>query len=377
MLNENIFSDMERDVIGEVMNISLGSSATSLSSLLGKRVEITVPKVNVINAKEFSYENLEPAIGVEINYVEGLNGVNLMIWKRMDAKTIIEILLGQSIPDEEFVMDEINTSAICEVMNQMMGSAATALSDFLGKSINISTPIAYEIDDKTEFQNKYFQDDDVIVAVAFELFIEGSVESQFINVVPVALAREIVSSFLKGADEKDSTELESKVEITEINSTADTSEYDDDLEEDDEFEDDEEDEEEVYIEKAKPVRNTPKKVKPKKKQQSPVTVRPMEYDEFEDEEDVLSEEQKANLELIMSVPLEISVEIGKSRRQIKDILGFSQGTIVELDKQAGALVDIIVNGQLIAKGEVVVVNDNFGVRVVEIIKKEEIIKLTL
>src|SRR5690554_1964752 len=196
MLNENIFSDMERDVIGEVMNISLGSSATSLSSLLGKRVEITVPKVNVINAKEFSYENLEPAIGVEINYVEGLNGVNLMIWKRMDAKTIIEILLGQSIPDEEFVMDEINTSAICEVMNQMMGSAATALSDFLGKSINISTPIAYEIDNKIEFKNRYFVDEDVIVAVAFELFIEDSVQSQFINVMPVSLAREIVSSFL-------------------------------------------------------------------------------------------------------------------------------------------------------------------------------------
>ena len=375
MLNENIFSDMERDVIGEVMNISLGSSATSLSSLLGKRVEITVPKVNVINAKEFSYENLEPAIGVEINYVEGLNGVNLMIWKRMDAKTIIEILLGQSIPDEEFVMDEINTSAICEVMNQMMGSAATALSDFLGKSINISTPIAYEIDDKTEFQNKYFQDDDVIVAVAFELFIEGSVESQFINVVPVALAREIVSSFLKGTDEKDSIEVNSKAEI---NSTADTSEHDDVLEEDDEeFEDYDEDDEEEYVEKVKPIKNTPKKMKPKKKQQTPVKVRPMEYDEFEDEEDELTEEQRTNLELIMSVPLEISVEIGKSRRQIKDILGFSQGTIVELDKQAGALVDIIVNGQLIAKGEVVVVNDNFGVRVVEIIKKEEIIKLTL
>ncbi len=370
MLNENIFSDMERDVIGEVMNISLGSSATSLSSLLGKRVEITVPKVNVLNAKEFSYENLEPAIGVEINYVEGLNGVNLMIWKRMDAKTIIEILLGQSIQDEEFVMDEINTSAICEVMNQMMGSAATALSDFLGKSINISTPIAYEIDDKTEFQNKYFTEEDIIVAVAFELFIEGSVESQFINVVPVALAREIVSSFLKGTETIDDSELNNKINSIEVKSFDDSS---DDYDIEDEVEEDEEE----YIEKVQPVKNTPKKVKPKKKQQASVSVRPMEYDEFEDEEDLLSEEQRSNLELIMSVPLEISVEIGKSRRQIKDILGFSQGTIVELDKQAGALVDIIVNGQLIAKGEVVVVNDNFGVRVVEIIKKEEIIKLTL
>lgn len=382
MLNENIFSDMERDVIGEVMNISLGSSATSLSTLLGKRVEITVPKVNVINARDFSYENLEPAIGVEINYVEGLNGVNLMIWRRMDAKAIIEILLGQSIPDDEFEMDEINTSAICEVMNQMMGSAATALSDFLGKSINISTPVAYEIDDKTEFQNKYFVDDDVIVAVAFELFIEESVQSQFINVMPVSLAREIVSSFLKGVEgfsdpgAETNTKAEEKKEIsveTESSTMENQSIYE--VEENEEYDDEVEDDDDYVV--KNPVKKATKKIKQKKKEQIPVNVRPIEFDEFEDEEVELSGEQLSNLELIMSVPLEISVEIGKAKRQIKDILEFKQGTIIELDKQAGAYVDIIVNGQLIAKGEVVVVNDNFGVRVVEIVKKDELLKITL
>lgn len=371
MLNENIFSDMEKDVIGEVMNISLGSSATSLSTLLGKRVEITVPKINVVNAGEFNYENLEPAIGVEINYIEGLNGVNLMIWKRMDAKAIIEILMGQTIKDDEFVMDEINTSAICEVMNQMMGSAATALSDFLGKSINISTPVAYEIDDKSEFQNKYFIDDDPIVAVSFELFIEESVQSHFINVMPVSLAREIVSNFLKGAENSDilGTEAEKRVEASlsklESSNTINQPVY----EEQDEDEED-------YAVKA-PVKKASKKLKPKRKEQITVNVRPLEFDEIEDDEEQLSEEQMSNLELIMSVPLEISVEIGKAKRQIKDILKFTQGTIIELDKQAGALVDIIVNGQLIAKGEVVVVNDNFGVRVVEIAKKDELIRITL
>lgn len=383
MLNENIFSDMERDVIGEVMNISLGSSATSLSTLLGKRVEITVPKVNVINARDFSYENLEPAIGVEINYVEGLNGVNLMIWRRMDAKAIIEILLGQSIPDDEFEMDEINTSAICEVMNQMMGSAATALSDFLGKSINISTPVAYEIDDKTEFQNKYFVDDDVIVAVVFELFIEESVQSQFINVMPVSLAREIVSSFLKGVEgfsdpgAETNTKAEEKEEIsveTESSTMENQSIYE--VEENEEYDDDEVEDDDDYVVKNT-VKKATKKIKQKKKEQIPVNVRPIEFDEFEDEEVELSGEQLSNLELIMSVPLEISVEIGKAKRQIKDILEFKQGTIIELDKQAGAYVDIIVNGQLIAKGEVVVVNDNFGVRVVEIVKKDELLKITL
>lgn len=379
MFNENIFSDMERDVIGEVMNISLGSSATSLSTLLGKRVEITIPKVNVIQAINFSYENMEPAIGVEINYVEGLNGVNLMIWKRMDAKIIIETLLGQSISDEDFEMDEINTSAICEVMNQMMGSAATALSDFLGKSINISTPLAYEIDDNTEFKNKYFTEEDVIVAVSFDLFIEGSVQSQFINVMPVTLAREIISNFLKGNEELVNDEPDKNIIINESKITVNEPEVKEtrtiQARYADEEDEDEEDEEEIHPEKA-PVRS--KKIKQKKKEQVPVNIRSMQFEEFdEDDEELLTQEQMSNLELIMSVPLEISVEIGKTKRQIKDILGFSQGTIVELDKQAGALVDIIVNGQLIAKGEVVVVNDNFGVRVAEIVKKDELMKITL
>lgn len=390
MSNEIIFSDMEKDVIGEVMNISLGSSATSLSTLLGKRVEITVPKVNVINAGEFSFEGLEPAIGAEIRYVEGLDGVNLMILKRLDAKAIIEILMGQTIPDEEFQMDEISTSAICEVMNQMMGSAATALADFLGKPINISTPVTYEIEDKADFKNKYFNENDIIVAVSFNLFIEEVVDSQFVSVMSLELSREIVSMFLKGTgysmDESESsieedTSLKKHEEqsnnvakpVSEKNATQ--SNYYDEHEE---YDEKDEEEEEEYIEEKPPVRKqSNNKIKTKQKSQSPVNVRPMKYENFDDYEEDLSPDQLSNLELIMSVPLEVSVEIGKTKRQIKDILEFSQGTIVELDKQAGALVDIIVNGQMIAKGEVVVVNDNFGVRISEIVKKDEIIKISL
>lgn len=355
MSNRNVFTDMERDVIGEVMNISLGSSATSLSTLLGKRVEITVPKVNVINAGSFSYENLEPAIGVEINYIEGLDGVNIMIWNRMDAKVIVEILMGQSIPDDEFEMDEINTSAMCEVMNQMMGSAATALSEFLGRTINISTPEAYEIYDNMEFKNKYFIDDDIIVAVSFDLFIEGSVQSQFINVMPVALARDLISGFLKGSEKF--VESSYEIEEPEKNSSNDES---------------------LSLKDNRKERTA--KIATKKQEHKvvkPVNVKPINLDNFDSEEEILSDDQLLNLGLIMSVPLEIRVEIGKSRKPIKDILEFTQGTIIELDKQAGALVDIIVNGQLIAKGEVVVVNDNFGVRIAEIVKKDELIKLTL
>ncbi len=387
MTNEVIFSDMEKDVIGEVMNISLGSSATSLSTLLGKRVEITVPKVNVIKAGQFSFEGLEPAIGAEIRYIEGLDGVNLMILKRMDAKAIIEILMGQSIPDDEFQMDEISISAISEVMNQMMGSAATALADFLGKPINISTPVTYEIEDRADFKNRYFNEDDIIVAVSFNLFIEDIVNSQFVNVMSLELSREIVSMFLKGTGYSlEESELSS--EDSEVDDLTQDKDYSSDknqtipeknTDQINSFnEDEEEDEEEEYIEEKQTVKKqSSNKIKPKKKEQAPVNVRPVKYESFDEYEEDLSPDQLSNLELIMSVPLEISVEIGKTKKQIKDILEFSQGTIVELDKQAGALVDIIVNGQMIAKGEVVVVNDNFGVRISEIVKKDEIIKISL
>ncbi|MDF2676554.1 MAG: flagellar motor switch protein FliN [Bacillota bacterium] len=382
MTIENIFSDMERDVIGEVMNISLGSSATSLSTLLGKRVEITVPKVKVIDAGNFSFEDFEPAIGVEIKYVEGLDGINLMILKKFDAKAIVEILMGQDIPDEEFQMDEITTSALCEVMNQMMGSSATALADFLGKTINISTPRAYEIEDETAFKSKYFQPGEVIVTVSFDLNIEGSVQSEFINVMTLDLSREIVSMFLKGTgmflEENDSVdngeeEVVSKENIEYIisgNNTENKKEINNQSQIKQEGL--KEYKEEVHVKRQKP------QVQQRIRDQIPVSVKPMEYENFDDyEEEEIHSEQLSNLELIKSVPLEISVEIGKTKKPIKEILEFSNGTIIELDKQAGALVDIVVNGQLIAKGEVVVVNDNFGVRVVEILKKDEIIRMTL
>lgn len=379
MTIENIFSDMERDVIGEVMNISLGSSATSLSTLLGKRVEITVPKVKVIDAGNFNFEEFEPAIGVEIKYVEGLDGINLMILKKFDAKAIVEILMGQDIPDEEFQMDEITTSALCEVMNQMMGSSATALADFLGKTINISTPKAYEIEDETTFKSKYFQPGEVIVTVSFDLNIEGSVQSEFINVMTLDLSREIVSMFLKGTgmfleenevvDTKEKVSQESIDYIINGNGNENKKEINNSQIKQEVYK---EYEDEVPVKRQKP------QLKQRIKEQIPVSVKPMEYENFDDyEEEEIHGEQLKNLELIKSVPLEISVEIGKTKKLIKEILEFAQGTIIELDKQAGALVDIVVNGQLIAKGEVVVVNDNFGVRVVEILKKDEIIRMTL
>ena len=165
-MKKELFSPMEIDAIGEMMNISLGSSATAVSNLLDQRVDITTPEVTVVEVEDFSIGNLEPAMGVEIKYVEGLEGSNIMLLRRSDIKVIVDILMGGETPEEEFELNDLTISAVCEVMNQMMGAASTALSDFLGRSVNISTPQSFTLDDLDQFEREHFQYDSGMVVVA-------------------------------------------------------------------------------------------------------------------------------------------------------------------------------------------------------------------
>ena len=201
-MGENIFSPMVIDAIGEIMNISLGSSATAVSNMLDHRVDITTPTVQVVNAEDFALGDVDPAVGVEIKYVTGLDGSNIMMLKRSDVKAIVDILLGSETPDEEFVLDELSISCVCEVMNQMMGAAATAMSDFLGMMVNISTPESFELDDLDKVRKEHFPvETGPVVVVSFKLFIEGILESEFMNVISVELAREMVKGFGLEMDE--------------------------------------------------------------------------------------------------------------------------------------------------------------------------------
>ncbi len=200
-MGEITFSPLAIDAIGEAMNISLGSSATAVSNMLDHRVDITTPTVQVINAEDFSLGRIEPAIGVEIKYVCGLEGSNIMMLKRSDVKAIVDILLGTETPDEEFQLDELSVSVVCEVMNQMMGAASTALSDLLGRMVNISTPESFELLDLDKVREEHFPvRTGPIVVVSFQLSIEGVVESEFMNVMSVELARELITGMGLDAD---------------------------------------------------------------------------------------------------------------------------------------------------------------------------------
>ena len=413
-MSEKIFNSLEMDAIGEILNISLGASATAVSTMLDRRVDITVPTVMISSKEEFEFTYMEPAVAVEITYVSGLSGNNIMLLKRHDVKIIVEILMGTEIPEDEFELNDINMSAIREVMNQMMGSSSTALSELIGESVNISTPTSFEINTVAEFAEKYLLDDQPMVVVRFSLKVENSLESEFLNIMTVDLARKLLSCFGVPAGFGDEENEVAEVNAPPVAQTQGVS-YPSFQEPEPISEPELEPEEassgrmmsQAEIEKLlsqsfqseAPSAPAPVVPQPTPVAQPPVQptvqaqptyaappqpsyVPPVNYAPVEPKvinvkpnselgkaPSVGGQERTENLDLIMGVPLEISVEIGRTKKNVREILEYNKGSLIVLDKLAGEQVDIYVNGQCIAKGDVVVVDDNFGVRVTEVLKK--------
>ena len=403
-MGSNQFSALEIDAVGEILNISLGASATAVSTMLNTRVDITTPVVKVVRKDEFEMDRVEPAVGVEITYVCGLEGSNVMLLKRHDVKVIVEKLMGISMTDEEFELNELYISAVCEVMNQMMGASSTALSEFLGKVVNISTPISFEVENEQAFIEKYFDDDECKVVVGFSLKIGDQMESEFFNVMPICLAKGLVKGFLPD-DAIEDVETGAAPEASVPVQTPDMSTMQPQPGAQAQMPDMSMMQPQPGVQAQMPdmsmmqpqpgvqaqmpdmsmmtmqmqmmqqmmqqMQSMQQQMGEKQKQAEPklINVQPVARQSLKQDGGViLQEEQEENMELIMGVPLEISVEIGRTRKLVKDILDFTKGSLVVLDKLAGEQVDLFVNGQCIAKGEVVVVEDNFGIRITEIKK---------
>lgn len=433
------FNDIEKDALGEMMNISLGASATAMSTLLGSTVNITTPVVRVLTRDQFEFKKLEPAVGVEIAYVEGLEGSNIMMFSRNDVRIIVSTLMGQDIPMEQFEMDEINRSAICEVMNQMMGASATAMSEFLKMTVNISTPVSFEIEDEQSFKEKYFPADTPMAVVGFTLEIVGKLESEFLNIMPLSLAKRLLEPF---ADTLKKAQAQEKVQepvqagqtdapevqpipaasagtmMPRTNGAETASSGEQEPLPQSAVQPGQDTAQPAFQQTAQPqpavpgwnempqggymppygmmpagdpgfmqlltqmqqsqmqmmelMRGIEEKGKEKEKagehrsQSSPSIIRPSVSVPLQ-AVDSSGEEETANQEMLMRVPLEISVEIGRTKKLVKDILEFTQGSLVVLDKMAGEQADLYVNGQCVARGDIVVVEDNFGIRITEIV----------
>ena len=365
-------TEMERDIIGEVMNISMGSAATAMSTILDKKVSITAPRLSAVPLDEFEYVHLEPVLGVLIKYIEGISGSNMLLLKVEDFKKILSHLLNMDMSDvTEF--DEISISAICEIMNQMMGSAASALATFLGIAINISPPEVLDTIDKDSVKDKLSLEGPEILTIAFDIQIEDLVKSEFISILEPRLAREIVTMSL-GENSMQDIEVAEATEAYAPEPPAAAPE--------------------VTLIEPVPVQEVatppplaaelqaasppppaaPVAHAPPRPQTPQPTIQATPYS-YPDLKTNPPEEPNGaldnNLQLIMSVPVQITVELGKTKRKIKDIAEFAPGNIIELERQAGDQVDIVANGRLIAKGDVVVVDDNYSVRITEIMRARD------
>ena len=427
-MEQKIFNSMELDAIGEMMNISLGSSATAVSNMLNHRVDITTPTVSVVSIEDFTLGDLEPAIAVEIKYVSGLDGSNIMLLKRGDVKTIVDILMGTETPDEEFQLDELTVSAVCEVMNQMMGAASTALSDFLGILVNISTPESYTLDDLDEFKRNHFHSEcGMLVVVRFKLGIEDILESEFVNVMSIELTRELLKGFglTGGRDSKEPEPAQPAAPAPQPAAPEAAAPTMDQGMIDQLMNPQAAAPQPAAPQAAAPQPAAPQAAQPAPQQapaqpmpvpqqapvqqpmpmqqmpvQQPMQPMPMQQPAYYPQQqpvyyqqqpnliqtnpvnlptfdlsERLGEEQAQNLEMIMSVPLQVSVEIGRTTQKVDEILSYSKGTLVVLDKLAGDQVDVFVNGLCVAHGDVVVIDDNFGVRITEVVHQPELFKL--
>ena len=390
-MKQNIFSPMEIDAIGEIMNISLGSSATAVSNMLDHRVDITTPSVSVVPIEEFTLGELEPAIGIEIKYVSGLEGSNIMLLKRHDVKTIVEILMGTEISDEEFEFNDLTISAVCEVMNQMMGASATALSDLLGISVDISTPTPYLIEQTNFCQLAELDPDETIVAVTFNLSVDGVMNSEFMSVMSVDLAKSLSDKMIEKfhGDEAEAQPAKQPAPAPAAQPAPAAPQSAPAPAPQPAAPAPQPDPAQGMAQPQQPAPGAypyPPQGQPAypgygyQNQYAaygaypppvpPVNIQNAQLHQFDAMDFGLPTDQQDNLKLLMGVPLEISVEIGTAKRKVKDILEFTQGTIIELERQAGAPVDVVVNGNLIARGDVVVIDDNFAVRITEIVKSK-------
>lgn len=354
---EETLTDAERDAVGEISNINMGTAATTLSTLLNTKVTITTPRVSYVTLDDLSAQYDRPCVFIRISYIEGIDGNNILILKENDVKIITDLMMGGDGSNTDGELSELHLSAISEAMNQMMGSAATSLSSMLDKKVDISPPVASLID-----LNDSISDDEIstflegkIVQVAFDMQIGDLINSQIMQLYPFDFARELYERFIGSQ----STQEESPAPEPEPQPAAP------------------EPQPVPQMQQAAPVQQPmmdPNMVMQPGGGQQPmmmpqmqnVNVQPAQFQPFNAGVSPLM--QQENIDLIMDVPLEVTVELGRSNKSIKEILDFAPGTIIELNKLAGEPVDVLVNGKFVAKGEVVVIEENFGIRIVEITK---------
>ncbi|KAA8784639.1 flagellar motor switch protein FliN/FliY [Paenibacillus sp. 4624] len=396
---DDFLTELEQDALGEIGNITFGSAATALSTLLGLKVDITTPKVSIISRTQFEEAFPKPHVAVHVNYVDGFEGINSLVIKKRDAQIIADLMLGGEGNPADEELNEIHISAVQEAMNQMMGSSATSMSTIFNRFVNISPPGIDILNLESGEGVTNLPPDETLIQVSFRLLVGDLIDSNLMQLLPVHFAKNMVDMLIGGAQESTSS-----APVASTPEPAPTPPP-------------------VAPPTPAPTPQPAMEQPPAAHQQMPphvpqqpvqdysgygqapmgmppqqpygmppqqpynmppqpaygepqhyggapnrnVNVQPVQFANLQN--GAFAHVDENNLNLLMDIPLKVTVELGRTQKQIKDILELSQGSIVELDKLAGEPVDILVNNKLIAKGEVVVIDENFGVRVIDILSQ--------
>ena len=351
-LDSELLNDMQKDAIGEIGNISMGSAATALSLLLSKKVEITTPQVSITTMQEMRSDYPIPCVIVDVRYTQGLKGSNLLMIGLKESAIIADLMMGGSGDNPPEELNELHLSAVSEAMNQMMGSTATSLSSMFSKKIDISPPKAAKINLGDNDENiDAFDETAPLVQVSFSMKIGELIDSKIMQLVPIDFAQGMIENLSGGMEpiNEPKAPQETNQVITPPVAPPAVSQA------------------QIAVSAPLPQYEAPPQTIAQQNIE-PVQVQPVQFTSFKPAPPLA---EPASIGLLMDVPLQVTVELGRTKMAIKDILELGTGSIVELDKLAGEPVNLLVNGKLIAKGEVVVIDENFGLRITDIVSPAE------
>jgi flagellar motor switch protein FliN/FliY len=387
--DESLLTDVEKDAVGEVANISMGTSATTLYSLVNRKVNITTPVVTLSTWEQILEDYERPCVFIKIKYTVGLEGTNILVLKEDDVKIITDLMMGGDGTNIEGELGELHLSAISEAMNQMMGSAATSLSSMLGKMIDISPPEASLVElgslDPADDVSAFLQD--TFVKITFRMQIGDLIDSKIMQLYPIDFAKDLYSYFIENKEPEPEpaptpppAPALSPTPMPGPGPSMSAPSMDMGMGMGMGMPDNSMGMGQAPNMGMGMAQNMGMGMAPGMGMgmmpgmgmgmqggmgMPNINIQPASFQAFSG--DVNAMQSQENIELIKDVPLEVTVELGRTQKSINDILEFAPGTIIELDKIAGEPVDVLVNGKLVAKGEVVVIEENFGVRVTEII----------
>lgn len=380
MLNNNdaadsgneILTDSEKDAIGEIANISMGTAATTLFSLVNRRVEISTPVVSFSNWDKIVDEYEKPCVFIKIGYTQGLNGSNILVLREKDVKIITDLMMGGDGTNINGEIGELHLSAISEAMNQMMGSSATSLSSMLNRTIDISPPIAEVVDLKNTLNEGEIDSflSEEFVKISFRMEIGDLVDSEIMQLYPPAFVKDMC----KGVSQNMELDTQSVTEDVpqSANTVTQTASKQQTQSAGDMNNASANNQSMINENMMNQNMNSQNMMNQSMGAQNmmgnQVNVQTAQFTPFGAMPNQAY--QPENIDLIMDVPLEVTVELGRTKKSISEILDFGPGKIIELNKLAGEPIDILVNGKYVAKGEVVVIEESFGVRITEIVNSK-------